>query len=175
LGPETRSENGGQRYCFNSSVGILSVGTDGGGSHVGSQFTSFNSSVGILSVGTSNMQSDSIGTFPGFNSSVGILSVGTYNHTSYPSVGRCFNSSVGILSVGTRRWLRRRRRFLGFQFLSRNSVRWDRTSLYSALSIIPVSIPQSEFCPLGPAYPSPQRPTRLASFNSSVGILSVGT
>jgi len=37
-----------------------------------------------------------------------------------------------------------------FQFLSRNSVRWDgKTSFLNRDSRI-VSIPQSEFCPLGP-------------------------
>ena len=60
-----------------------------------------------------------------------------------------FNSSVGILSVGTehpvpgmtwRQW---------FQFLSRNSVRWDLVRLTNCRVCEWVSIPQSEFCPLG--------------------------
>ena len=85
----------------------------------------------------------------------------------------CFNSSVGILSVGTR--LRGQQKpgvhpfqFLSrnsvrwdqatpivtfssyrFQFLSRNSVRWDRVSVERSKNIRGVSIPQSEFCPLG--------------------------
>jgi len=36
-----------------------------------------------------------------------------------------------------------------FQFLSRNSVRWDYGSVCCALRVVMVSIPQSEFCPLG--------------------------
>jgi len=62
-----------------------------------------------------------------------------------------------------------------FQFLSRNSVRWDTV----IVSLIPthfivVSIPQSEFCPLGRAYGAHLILFKI-SFNSSVGILSVGT
>jgi len=89
----------------------------------------------------------------------------------------------------------------GFQFLSRNSVRWDlprdcyhpdqysQESFNSSVGILSVgtkknlraldiqlrvSIPQSEFCPLGPL--RRQGITfRVLGFNSSVGILSVGT
>ena len=62
----------------------------------------------------------------------------------------CFNSSVGILSVGTSRLY----------------------ILYINVAI--VSIPQSEFCPLGHERLS-LAPTLVPCFNSSVGILSVGT
>ena len=85
-----------------------------------------------------------------------------------------FNSSVGILSVGT---TQHSVGFLGyplFQFLSRNSVRWDTSVLASRQHWFPVSIPQSEFCPLGPADYIVRR-VFSDSFNSSVGILSVGT
>jgi len=62
----------------------------------------------------------------------------------------------------------------GFQFLSRNSVRWDRIAQLGPRRRGRVSIPQSEFCPLGPYRPAwPTAPR--ACFNSSVGILSVGT
>jgi len=37
-----------------------------------------------------------------------------------------------------------------FQFLSRNSVRWDVIVTAIAAWSVDVSIPQSEFCPLGP-------------------------
>jgi len=37
-----------------------------------------------------------------------------------------------------------------FQFLSRNSVRWDKITTQPAAALLDVSIPQSEFCPLGP-------------------------
>ena len=61
-----------------------------------------------------------------------------------------------------------------FQFLSRNSVRWDKTVRGVMLSHWSVSIPQSEFCPLG--HSTDQIAVAVASsFNSSVGILSVGT
>ena len=85
-----------------------------------------------------------------FNSSVGILSVGTRVCGLSAPISRCFNSSVGILSVGTLYELLLPKLFefvsipqsefcpLGlscaalpassipkFQFLSRNSVRWD--------------------------------------------------
>jgi len=36
-----------------------------------------------------------------------------------------------------------------FQFLSRNSVRWDGGHAGATGLNLPVSIPQSEFCPLG--------------------------
>jgi len=88
-----------------------------------------------------------------------------------------------------------------FQFLSRNSVRWDRggaghtrrtrapvsipQSEFCPLGLVSsevgyaiidtVSIPQSEFCPLGHWVPEDVSYEMLASFNSSVGILSVGT
>ena len=88
--------------------------------------TGFNSLVGILSVGT---------RVPGrhqllcrrFNSLVGILSVGTDDRVDHAMVNySSFNSLVGILSVGTRykRWLAYS--FDVFQFLSRNSVGWNR-------------------------------------------------
>ena len=88
--------------------------------------------------------------------------------------GACFNSSVGILSVGTKQTVRCSLFIFLFQFLSRNSVRWDpsrwpcapRKPWFQFLSrnsvrwdlnrhflriiaICAVSIPQSEFCPLG--------------------------
>ena len=61
-----------------------------------------------------------------------------------------------------------------FQFLRRNSVRWDafRESLFDPKA--DVSIPQSEFCPLGPHYEAVED-WQGVGFNSSVGILSVGT
>ena len=37
-----------------------------------------------------------------------------------------------------------------FQFLSRNSVRWDHIQFENDATSNRVSIPQSEFCPLGP-------------------------
>jgi len=85
-----------------------------------------------------------------------------------------FNSSVGILSVGTSIPGGEGREHGRFQFLSRNSVRWDHKQLSLWLSLLlgfnssvgilsvgtlgpsgivsklaSVSIPQSEFCPLG--------------------------
>ena len=39
-----------------------------------------------------------------------------------------------------------------FQFLSRNSVRWDHFGRRGHVVELPVSIPQSEFCPLGPEF-----------------------
>ena len=61
-----------------------------------------------------------------------------------------------------------------FQFLSRNSVRWDLVFADIPSTSDGVSIPQSEFCPLG--LPRRRwRGLRLGCFNSSVGILSVGT
>ena len=62
----------------------------------------------------------------------------------------CFNSSVGILSVGTSLIDRALIIAYEFQFLSRNSVRWDCGAQELEL-ILPLR------------------------FNSSVGILSVGT
>jgi len=61
-----------------------------------------------------------------------------------------FNSSVGILSVGTTIVMGNPTSLAQFQFLSRNSVRWD----YSRMRML-------DLHPTG--------------FNSSVGILSVGT
>jgi len=110
----------------------------------------FNSSVGILSVGTDGAEVGE-GVHTRFNSSVGILSVGTTMAPAQVDVEwNCFNSSVGILSVGTTLIPPAPGSMPMFQFLSRNSVRWDL---------------------LG---------SRLdgdwgQSFNSSVGILSVGT
>ena len=111
-----------------------------------------------------------------FNSSVGILSVGTlvpvaYAHLIYAG----FNSSVGILSVGT----------VNVELASHISEAVSipqsefcplgpTASAANSASEVSVSIPQSEFCPLGlPTY-SP-RPAEARRFNSSVGILSVGT
>ena len=86
-----------------------------------------------------------------FNSSVGILSVGTHpGVTVFQFYEHGFNSSVGILSVGT-----------DWQLL--NEIERE------------VSIPQSEFCPLGPKRSTSEPSPRTVSFNSSVGILSVGT
>jgi len=86
-----------------------------------------------------------------------------------------------------------------FQFLSRNSVRWDGMSseprschskrFNSSVGILSVgtglrsewlhsiffvSIPQSEFCPLGHGQMILAQ-LKFTGFNSSVGILSVGT
>ena len=62
-----------------------------------------------------------------------------------------------------------------FQFLSRNSVRWDHCVNAASLSSeFVVSIPQSEFCPLG-QHSISESPPGGSGFNSSVGILSVGT
>jgi len=63
-----------------------------------------------------------------------------------------FNSSVGILSVGTYRRPGGGGPLVSqpqFQFLSRNSVRWDTGAIIAVGRAIKVSIPQSEFCPLG--------------------------
>ena len=66
---------------------------------------SFNSSVGILSVGTVAKAMRHIDAQRSFNSSVGILSLGTRGRPpDRDHVGACFNSSVGILSVGTSWW-----------------------------------------------------------------------
>jgi len=62
-----------------------------------------------------------------------------------------------------------------FQFLSRNSVRWDEEVGLKAIFDIKVSIPQSEFCPLGPGSVRIDVRKEQPCFNSSVGILSVGT
>ena len=70
-------------------------------------------------------------------------------HTKYSQPR--FNSSVGILSVGTiEAFGPSDTESVPFQFLSRNSVRWD----YGLIAAVEVE---------------------LLSFNSSVGILSVGT
>jgi len=85
-----------------------------------------------------------------FNSSVGILSVGTMLSNRARKAKISFNSSVGILSVGTCNAERPADRWGPFQFLSRNSVRWDQRDLRALIvQICVVSIPQSEFCPLG--------------------------
>ena len=62
-----------------------------------------------------------------------------------------------------------------FQFLSRNSVRWDRVMQWRIYEKICVSIPQSEFCPLGLLIWVTRPIIDYVRFNSSVGILSVGT
>ena len=136
----------------------------------------------------------------GFNSSVGILSVGTT--AALDAVARQITVSIpqsefcplgrlsacdGVVGIAGM-----------FQFLSRNSVRWDPTSWSAKAWSTSVSIPQSEFCPLGPGdsdryvfelsvsipqsefCPLGQGVGRAikkhkGGFNSSVGILSVGT
>ena len=139
----------GCRVCFNSSVGILSVGTfivaiirymqtvvsipqsefcplgHSTRNRRRRSFDSFNSSVGILSVGTWLRPSPYSRSIHRFNSSVGILSVGTHWDLSLRDYCDRFNSSVGILSVGT-------------------GARVELVAGY-----VSVSIPQSEFCPLG--------------------------
>ena len=92
----------------------------------------FNSSVGILSVGTKKCRRQSL-RLPCFNSSVGILSVGTWLTSVHaPILLPCFNSSVGILSVGTTIPVSiHATDDATFQFLSRNSVRWDLTLNFS--------------------------------------------
>jgi len=110
---------------FNSSVGILSVGTDHDWRHraLGSRF---NSSVGILSVGTSGRLDDYVVIFSSFNSSVGILSVGTQIDGAF----RAGTISVSIpqsefCPLGRNVWVDLMPEPTAFQFLSRNSVRWD--------------------------------------------------
>jgi len=79
------------------------------------------------------------------------------------SLGRrkqCFNSSVGILSVGTIERAAASVVVSRFQFLSRNSVRWDREALARYAALAPVSIPQSEFCPLGRRHSGPSGSTK---------------
>ena len=87
----------------------------------------------------------------GFNSSVGILSVGTWGpfccqgdihpvsipQSEFCPLGPCDVRSATV-NYGT--W---------FQFLSRNSVRWDASDGADGAGVVAVSIPQSEFCPLG--------------------------
>jgi len=64
---------------------------------------------------------------------------------------------------------------LEFQFLSRNSVRWDIRTRMDLHRRYKVSIPQSEFCPLGLPWCTWGSGRIACRFNSSVGILSVGT
>ena len=110
---------------FNSSVGILSIGTSKINQGVYYVQFRFNSSVGILSIGTPKPLDKPLVIF-GFNSSVGILSIGTCLRQAIGGTRRCgFNSSVGILSIGT--------------------PSGERTTWYTDT----VSIPRSEFCPLG--------------------------
>jgi len=86
----------------------------------------------------------------GFNSSVGILSVGTRSrrsprgreaHVSIPQSEFC---PLGLLMHAQSPF-----ESATFQFLSRNSVRWDENPMRQAAEVTGVSIPQSEFCPLG--------------------------
>jgi len=90
---------------------------------------SFNSSVGILSVGTQTTQRPTQKTWGGFNSSVGILSVGTMLPVrSLNEIAR-----FQFLSRNSVRWdtdyaATYAKDVGGFQFLSRNSVRWDDAS-----------------------------------------------
>jgi len=134
----------------------------------------FNSSVGILSVGTEGAV-DAQGRVKSFNSSVGILSVGTsvagqivviVNEVSIPQSEFCplgpDDHHLGHFNSPR------------FQFLSRNSVRWDRRMIFASSPRLEVSIPQSEFCPLG-LKGVREKAMICVSFNSSVGILSVGT
>ena len=222
LGHQRSADRAANRRGFNSSVGILSVGTRPG-ARLQPLRRSFNSSVGILSVGTKPAKPNIL-NIVSFNSSVGILSVGTSIKSIIEVIPLCFNSSVGILSVGTPgeqriavlvhqfQFLSRNsvrwdpsgqgssiQASVSFQFLSRNSVRWDTAARQPLAPVEFVSIPQSEFCPLGRRdgrgdHGGGQRVSipqsefcplgRNAkncggigdcSFNSSVGILSVGT
>ena len=135
----------------------------------------FNSSVGILSVGTRQNRTCARLTAEEFQ----FLSRNSvrWDERGGGGVSFCaksFNSSVGILSVGTKYRLLFCGAWKAFQFLSRNSVRWDPSRLYTLVlavlrfnssvgilsvgtndggreeeSRFSVSIPQSEFCPLG--------------------------
>jgi len=172
----------------------------------------FNSSVGILSVGTCRILSGIIGglgvsipqsefcplghdwravTRPGprsFNSSVGILSVGTpiRNTLKSPSFAVSIPQSefcpLGPPERPTARDPDRQFQFLSrnsvrwdldsslvvpsfsapFQFLSRNSVRWDKGPAGQNRRRGHVSIPQSEFCPLGQTRRPRRRICRIA-------------
>jgi len=93
--------------------------------------------------------------------------------------GRYCRGKFQFLSRNSVRWdLARRGGLLEqqalFQFLSRNSVRWDPILTTLHVLGLSVSIPQSEFCPLGPRAGDAHL-FGLSRFNSSVGILSVGT
>ena len=141
-----------------------------------------------------------IASITSFNSSVGILSVGTKKcqrlhapelQVSIPQSEFCplgptafwaatlnpsrFNSSVGILSVGT--WIWCHCKIVPWIVSIPQSEFCPLGLWLAAWRGAPgaeVSIPQSEFCPLGPS----TRPLAGEShprFNSSVGILSVGT
>jgi len=151
LGQQQQGHRISKIYCFNSSVGILSVGTTVDGvdpegvldvSIPQSEFCplglvemiadriikrGFNSSVGILSVGTAEPTPPASQRQTGFNSSVGILSVGT----SPPRRGKTHHHRVSIpqsefCPLGLRSLRGRRMTKIRFQFLSRNSVRWDK-------------------------------------------------
>jgi len=114
----------------------------------------FNSSVGILSVGTNFQTSSIIMNTQSFNSSVGILSVGTkrsgirafaWVRVSIPQSEFCplgleslapqgLEMSVSIpqsefCPLGRHGMSSRLPSSKGFQFLSRNSVRWDKASM----------------------------------------------
>ena len=140
------------------------------------------------------------GSQEGFNSSVGILSVGTADDRAFALSLYQFQ----FLSRNSVRWDFAPEWIytedIKFQFLSRNSVRWDFLGVRGdQVGLLVVSIPQSEFCPLGLVRAAP-RPLadgpfqflsrnsvrwdvvigrgigdRAPGFNSSVGILSVGT
>jgi len=87
---------------------------------------SFNSSVGILSVGT---QKEMFGRLEELEVSIPQSEFCPLGRKTGKPTGKdaiSFNSSVGILSVGTNFTLEIRIKAGQFQFLSRNSVRWDR-------------------------------------------------
>jgi len=161
--------------CFNSSVGILSVGTESTATATGSltDVSIPQSEFCPLGLGISRERVSSL-----------VVSI--------PQSEFC--------PLGP--WARDRPRSTGmsFQFLSRNSVRWDHLMICNCLAVIysfnssvgilsvgtifhhtfnvqilNVSIPQSEFCPLGPCEGCQNTIAAHKSFNSSVGILSVGT
>jgi len=134
----------------------------------------FNSSVGILSVGTNRLIASELAKFSVSIPQSEFCPLGPMLGDVMALMCVGFNSSVGILSVGTKTDNRTRAMLFKFQFLSRNSVRWDAFGFDGANEPEDVSIPQSEFCPLGL---SGEQCTDgwLGSFNSSVGILSVGT
>jgi len=163
--------------CFNSSVGILSVGTM---PLILGVFDEIQVSIpqsefcplGRCRAAHIRRRGES------FNSSVGILSVGTYGDCITPTFGR-----VKTVSIPQSEFCP-----LGLEQLG-----------VTEKVVVQVSIPQSEFCPLGPSRASQAKrsicafqflsrnsvrwdqsrnPTLAAMdirFNSSVGILSVGT
>ena len=137
---------------FNSSVGILSVGTR--------RRMAFS----YLAVGVSIPQSEFCplgrGEWPA-------LAPGRHG-VSIPQSEFC---PLGLTLPSRYLWLLTRSKF---QFLSRNSVRWDLLLVLWMGKRSRVSIPQSEFCPLGRVTYGISR-IDSAGFNSSVGILSVGT